>query len=488
MEWIWPEGLEPLWEDQPEEESAYFKSILEDIEKRYGALSDEERGKLLDTNSAGDIDRKTATKAAKDFLSRNRNSLADSFMNSSLVTRVLGNIGDGEDRDRKAKAMRAWLAQQLGRDDLGKASPMESELVKYYTDSRSGMLGSLPLEARSFIRRIAPVELATESALNSVAGMKSRETQGYSALLAVNPIEDSDIAAKERELASLLLANLSSGRGNVLDVISGEVSVPGFDDPSAWNGGSSLEDKVLRLLGDKFKESQFAKDIEQDDGWGEHQDYLKQHSQHQQHGGGAKLGEFRGVDRYGRIVEYDTNTGRMRTRGEIAKDKADKEAAEQAQRQAQSELSEYYGSRDRFLRGIFPDYEEVVGASEIETDNPNGAPLPEDWIDVYEYPIAIPYKGGMLVAVEDGDAPRFISGNDAEYKTYKDAMLSTLQKMIEGVSGTASQDDLDRLGKIVELLGHDVSDSRMKKRKQKGLTHVGRLGSFLSSGMFRIGE
>lgn len=517
MRWIWPDGLEPLWNDQPEEDEGYYKSILEEIENRYAALPDEERNKLLDTNRAGEIDRGVASATAKNFLSKNRNSLVSNFMNGPLVSSILSGISDEKDKNRKKRAIRAWLAQQLGRDDLGKVSPMENELVKYYSDSRGGSLGSLPPEARAFIRRVAPVELLAKTALNSIGNGKSRETQGYNSLLAVDSIENSEIAAKERELESLLLANLSSGRGNVLDVTGGEVRVPGFDNPSSWKGGVSLEDSVLNLLADKFKTSQFANGLAQDDGWKETQTYSAQVAHDQALKGGAPVGGFQGINANHERVKYDIGRGKMLTENKIArfddaeesveqylqqlvdkhrqekKDEADREEREKSIQEGQEAISaqrrqeEQYDARDNFLRNLVPAYEEVIASSGVETNNPNGSPLPEDWADVYEYPVAVPYKGGMLVAVEDGDAPRYISGKDKKYKKYKGAMLSTLRRMVEGVSGTASQDDLDRLGKIIELLENDVSDSRMKKRKRKGVTKVGRLGSFLSSGMFRIG-
>lgn len=431
--WIWPEGLKPLWEDDTTvKEEAYRQGKeLDDAIAKYYA----ENGGgdvVLDPDAQRELDERESALArdmASDYMARNRGSLLDKFMGSDLVAQALAGKKD-------PKEIREWAGKLLG---LGKLKPsaIENAVAESLRGGRKTILDALPIEAKRQLYALAEREARRESELNTLAGRKSRETQGYNALLATAPLEDWEINDKMRSLESLMLANMAAGKGAVVPVYGSAgatVEIPGL----AGTDMSSMDDKILMHMLGRFRTSGFLPEVQDIDKLDAHAATV---------GLDQSISSATGRD----TVPYDHKT----------------EADGKTSGKPDSGVIEttLYGPDKKSLKEYIKDKSEQWLADPLYKEayasyfSVPQSFLPEDWEGGYPF-VIYPLNGSsdLIVFDEDGSFPRVVTKDDADY---------------------------GKLKKHVYI--PPVSDSRMKKRKRKDMTNVGRLGSFLSSGMFRIG-
>lgn len=464
--WIWPAGLEPLWEDDgsTDKEMANLqeRELKDAIAKYYAEAGGGDT--VLDPDVEKELDRRELKRVrdmASNYMARNRVSLLDKFMESDLVKTALANEND-------PKEIREWAGKLLGLGDL-RPSDIEDAVAKSLKGDRT-ILDALPVKAKSQLQSLALREVYRKMELNRLNGIRSRELQGYNPMLANVPIEDWMVDRERRRLESLMLANMAAGRGAVVPVYgSGNVTVeiPGLEGVDM----SSMDDKILMHMLGEFRTSGYLPEVLGTDGLDPHE--LTRELD-------KTIGTVTGKD----IVASDTRTPADKvTAEEFYKDALEQTAAnnrintELKRREAIKKNKEHQKTVANIQNGIAATQATLEKNRELVaswTNDPiyreayesymDGSFLPEDW--ELGYPFAIRYpdvsSNRLIVFEEDGSFPIIVPKGTKEYKKF--------------------------LPYVYEV--DTTSDSRMKKRKykQKGMTNLGRLGSFLSSSQFRIGE
>lgn len=185
------------------------------------------------------MDRENARAAARNFMSENRKSLLRDFLDQPAVQIA---IKGGASKDKIVK----WAKRLLGINRFMHPE-IENDFVRFYMDDKRAALGKLPEETRYFLYRQSIHDLLKETELHTLNGSKKRDA--YNPLLAVNGLEDYEIANKLKEVESPLHSSIAGGKGPVVPVYGGsEVTVPV---PSTF-AVPGLGGKILTRMLEKF--------------------------------------------------------------------------------------------------------------------------------------------------------------------------------------------------------------------------------------------